>query len=243
VQFSELHVFTGPGFVVTVRHAATLGVGAVRQRMEAAPALLRQGPDAVLYAVLDQVVDEYAPVIAGLENDIDEIEDQLFSGEPAVSRRIYELSREVIEFQRATQPLVAVLDELWDATDPGDEAKELRRSLRDVRDHVVRVVERADSFRSLLQNALLVNSTLVGERQNEEMRTMTAASLAQNEEVKKISSWAAIIFAPTVIAAIYGMNFEHMPELGWIGGYPAALTLMIVSALALHRAFRRRTWL
>lgn len=243
VVFSELHVFTGPRFVVTVRHAATLGVGAARQRMEAAPELLRQGPDAVLYAVLDQVVDEYAPVVAGLQNDIDEIEDQLFSGEAAVSRRIYELSREVIEFQRATQPLVGVLDELWDSTAADDAAKELRRSLRDVRDHVVRIVERADSFRSLLQNALLVNSTLVGERQNEEMRSMTAASLAQNEEVKKISAWAAIFFAPTVVAGIYGMNFERVPELDWILGYPFSLALMLAGALLLRWMFKRRHWL
>jgi magnesium transporter len=243
VIFSELHIFTGPNFVVTVRHAATAGVGAVRQRLEAAPHLLAQGPEAVLYAVLDQVVDEYAPVIAGLQQDVDEIEDQLFSGEPAVSRRIYELSREVIEFQRATHPLVGMLDELWAATHADSIDKELRRNLRDVRDHVVRVVERADGFRALLQNALLVNSTLIGERQNEEMRAMSATSIAQNEEVKKISAWAAIFFAPTVIAGIYGMNFEHMPELGWLFGYPASLLLMVGGALTLRWAFKRRKWL
>jgi magnesium transporter len=243
VVFSELHVFTGPDFVVTVRHAATEGVGAVRQRLEASPRLLAQGPEAVLYAVLDQVVDEYGPVIAGLEQDVDEIEDQLFGGEVAVSRRIYELSREVIEFQRATHPLVGVLDEVWAATDTDGVDKELRRSLRDVRDHVVRVVERADAFRALLQNALQVNSTLVGERQNEEMRSMTAVSLAQNEEVKRISAWAAIFFAPTVVAGIYGMNFQHMPELGWLFGYPASLGLMIGGALLLRWVFRRRRWL
>jgi magnesium transporter len=112
VEFGELHVFTGPDFVVTIRHAETPDLSHVRKRLEQSPQLLRLGPEAVLYAILDQVVDEYGPVVAGLENDIDEIEDQLFKGDPAVSRRIYELSREVIEFQRATQPLVSILNSL-----------------------------------------------------------------------------------------------------------------------------------
>ena len=112
VEFGELHVFTGPDFVVTVRHAESPDLARVRRRLEAAPELLRLGPEAVLYAILDQVVDEYAPVVAGLENDIDEIEDQVFGGDPAVSRRIYELFREVIEFQRATQPLLGMLGSL-----------------------------------------------------------------------------------------------------------------------------------
>jgi len=243
VEFGELHVFTGQDFVVTIRHAEAPDLGRVRDRMEQAPALLRLGPEAVLYAILDQVVDEYAPVVAGLENDIDEIEDQLFKGDPAVSRRIYELSREVIEFQRATRPLLDMLTSLEAGFDKYKVDLELQRSLRDVHDHAIRIVERADSFRALLQNALTVQTTLVGQQQNDEMRSLTEASLAQNEEVKKISAWAAILFAPTLVGTIYGMNFDHMPELHWLFGYPLALALMLVTSVTLYLVFKRRSWL
>lgn len=243
VEFGELHVFLGPQVVVTVRHAESPDLARVRRRMEASPDLLRLGPEAVLYAILDQVVDEYGPVVGGLENDIDEIEDQLFAGDPAVSRRIYELLREVMEFQRATHPLLGMLSALEAGFDTYGVDEELRRHLRDVQDHVVRVVERADGFRVLLQNALAVNATIVGERQNEEVRAMTAASLVQNEEVKKISAWAAILFAPTLVGTIYGMNFEHMPELGWRWGYPGAVGLMVLGSVVLYRVFKSRHWL
>ncbi|MBX9246903.1 magnesium and cobalt transport protein CorA [Actinotalea ferrariae] len=243
VEFGELHVFLGPSVVVTVRHAESPDLARVRQRMEAAPDLLRLGPEAVLYAILDEVVDEYGPVVAGLENDIDEIEDQLFAGDPAVSRRIYELLREVMAFQRATHPLLGMLAGLEAGADTYGVDDELRRHLRDVQDHVVRVVERADGFRGLLQNALTVNATIVAERQNEEVRAMTAASLVQNEEVKKISAWAAILFAPTLVGTVYGMNFDHMPELAWRWGYPAAVGLMVLGSVVLFAFFRSRKWL
>jgi magnesium transporter len=243
VEFGELHVFTGHDFVVTIRHAESPDLGRVRDRLERTPELLRQGPEAVLYAILDLVVDGYAPVVAGLENDIDEIEDQLFRGDPAVSRRIYELSREVIEFQRATTPLLDMLGSLEGGFEKYQVNLELQRSLRDVQDHAIRVVERAAAFRALLQNALTVNSTLVGQQQNEEMRSLTETSLAQNEEVKKISSWAAILFAPTLVGTVYGMNFNHMPELHWQLGYPLALALMVVTSVTLYLVFKRRSWL
>ena len=243
VEFGEVHVFTGEGFVVTVRHAEAPDLGRVRDRLERAPELLRLGPEAVLYAILDQVVDEYAPVVAGLENDIDEIEDQLFKGDPAVSRRVYELSREVIEFQRATRPLLGMLHSLEAGFDKYNVDVELRRNLRDVQDHAIRIVERADSFRALLQNALTVQATLVGQQQNDEMRSLTETSLAQNEEVKKISAWAAILFAPTLVGTVYGMNFDRMPELHWPLGYPLALGLMVVTSVTLYLVFKRRSWL
>ena len=244
VEFGELHIFTGPDFVVTIRHAETPDLSKVRKRLEEHPGIARLGPEAVLYAIIDQVVDEYAPVVAGLENDIDEIEDQLFKGgDPALARRIYELSREVIEFQRATQPLLAMLHALEEGFDKYEVDLELRRNLRDVSDHVIRIVERADSFRVLLQNALTVHSTLVGQQQNDEMRSLTETSVAQNEEVKKISAWAAIGFAPTIVGTIYGMNFDHMPELHWYYGYPIALGLMVASSTALYVLFKRRKWL
>lgn len=163
VEFGELHVFTGPQFVVTVRHAESPDLALVRRHLEEERTTLRLGPSGVLYAILDQVVDDYDPVVAGLENDIDEIEDELFSAAPKVAQRIYALSREVMAFHRATHPLLAILEEL--ATDLAEDGTdvELRHRLRDVRDHVLRVVERADSFRALLQNALTVHSTLVAQ--------------------------------------------------------------------------------
>ncbi len=243
VEFGELHVFVGPRFVITIRHAESPDLAAVRHRLEENPALLCLGPEAILYAILDQVVDEYAPVVAGLENDIDEIEDQLFGGDPAVARRIYELFREVIEFQRATQPLPDMLAALSRGFDKYDVDIELRRYLRDVADHVTRIVERGDAFRQLLQNALTVNATLVTQQQNADMQYLTEASLAQNEEVKKISAWAAILFAPTLIGTIYGMNFEHMPELSWTLGYPLALLGMVAMGTVLYLIFKRRHWL
>ena len=243
VEFGELHVFVGPDFVVTVRHAESPDLAQVRRRLEQTPELLRLGPEAVFYAIVGQLVDEYGPVVAGLENDIDEIEDQLFDGDSAVSRRIYELSREVIEFQRASHPLVDMLQALQLGFDKYQVEVELQSRLRDVLDHTLRVVERADSFRALLQNALTVQTTLLGQRQNEEMRHLTEASLAQNEDVKKISAWAAILFAPTLVGTIYGMNFDHMPELHWLLGYPFALLLMVVTSVTLYAVFKRRRWL
>jgi magnesium transporter len=236
VEFGELHIFTGKNFVVTVRHAEMPGVGHVRRRLESRPDLLRHGPEAVLYALLDQVVDDYAPVIAGLENDIDEIEDQLFSGDSTVSRRIYELAREVIQFQRAIQPLPAMMDQLKQGFQKYKVDTDLQHSLRDVEDHVERVNSRANSFRDLLQNALTLDGTLTANRQNE-------ASAQQNEQVKKISSWAAIFFAPSFVAGVYGMNFDHMPELHWAYGYPMAIGLMAGTAALMYMIFKRKGWL
>ncbi len=243
VEFGELHVFVGSDFVVTVRHAESPDLGAVRRRMEASPELLAMGPQAVLYAILDEVVDEYLPVVNGLQNDIDEIENELFGGDPDVSRRIYELHREVIEFQRATQPLTGIIESLQRGSDMFQGDGELGRRLRDVLDHVIRVVEQVNTFRSLLQSLLTVHSTLVAQRQNEEMTRLSETSLTQNEEVKRISSWAAILFAPTLIASVYGMNFDSMPELHWSLGYPFALVLMVAMGAGLYWAFRRNKWL
>ncbi|HNO39864.1 MAG TPA: magnesium and cobalt transport protein CorA [Marmoricola sp.] len=243
VEFGELHILTGENFVVTSRFAETPDLTVVRQRLEANPELLALGPEAVLYATLDQVVDEYFPVVAGLANDIDEIEYQVFGGDPKVSRRIYELLREVIEFQRATQPLTVMLDSLKNGFEKYAVDEELQKYLRDVEDHALKIIDRVDGFRSLLENILTVNATLVGQRQSEETQRLTEAQFAQSEEVKKISSWAAILFAPTLIAGIYGMNFEHMPELSWVVGYPLALVAMFVFSLVLYLIFKKRGWI
>ncbi|EKX69444.1 putative magnesium and cobalt transport protein CorA [Streptomyces ipomoeae 91-03] len=243
VDFGELHVFVGPDFVITVRHGAAPDLSAVRRRMEETPELLKLGPEAVLYAILDAVVDGYAPVVAGVQNDIDEIETEVFRGDPEVSRRIYELSREMVEFQRATRPLVGMLHGLMAGFTKYETDEELQRYLRDVADHVTHTSERVDGFRQALTDILTVNATLVTQQQNAEMRALAEAGFEQNEEIKKISSWAAILFAPTLVGTIYGMNFEHMPELDWSFGYPFAIGLMGVVCVSLYLIFKRRDWL
>jgi magnesium transporter len=243
IDFAELHVFVGPDFVITVRHGAAPDLSAVRRRMEESPDLLRLGPEAVLYAILDAVVDGYAPVVAGVQNDIDEIETEVFRGDPEVSRRIYELSREMVEFQRATRPLVGMLHGLMAGFSKYGTDEELQRYLRDVADHVTHTSERVDGFRQALTEILTVNATLVTQQQNAEMRALAEAGFEQNEEIKKISSWAAILFAPTLVGTIYGMNFDHMPELGWVFGYPFAVLLMAVVCTSLYVIFKRRDWL
>lgn len=243
VDFGELHVFVGPDFVITVRHGAAPDLSAVRRRMEESPELLKLGPEAVLYAILDTVVDGYEPVVVGVQNDIDEIETEVFRGDPAVSRRIYELSREMVEFQRATRPLVGMLHGLMAGFSKYGTDEELQRYLRDVADHVTHTSERVDGFRQALTEILTVNATLVTQQQNAEMRALAEAGFEQNEEIKKISSWAAILFAPTLVGTIYGMNFKHMPELHWVLGYPFAIALMGVVCTSLYVIFKRRDWL
>ncbi|WP_328878338.1 magnesium and cobalt transport protein CorA [Streptomyces sp. NBC_00299] len=243
VDFGELHVFVGPDFVITVRHGAAPDLSAVRQRMEETPELLKLGPEAVLYAILDAVVDGYEPVVVGVQNDIDEIETEVFRGDPEVSRRIYELSREMVEFQRATRPLVGMLHALMAGFSKYGTDEELQRYLRDVADHVTHTSERVDGFRQALTEILTVNTTLVTQQQNAEMRALAEAGFEQNEEIKKISSWAAILFAPTLVGTIYGMNFDHMPELHWVFGYPFAIALMGVVCTSLYVIFKRRDWL
>jgi magnesium transporter len=256
VEFGEIHAFVGPDFVVTVRHGRASMLDRVRKRLESMPELLRLGPEAILYAIMDQVVDDYAPVVAGLENDIDEIETEVFGGNAGVSRRIYELSREVIEFQRGTAPLAGMLSSLIeDSAEHVD--PEVRRYLRDVQDHAIRTIEHVAGFRELLNNILSVNLTLVGLQQNEEVKALYEAAIEQNEEVKalseasikqndqvkRISAWAAILFAPTLVGTVYGMNFDYMPELHWTLGYPFALVLMVAVSISLYVVFKRRGWL
>ena len=229
VEFGEIHVFVGANFVITVRHSLAPDLAGVRRLMEADPEFLSRGPEAVLYAILDRVVDGYAPVVAGLQKDIDEIEVEVYRNDPKVSRRIYELSREVVDFQRSTRPLLAVLAGLEAGFEKYHTDEELQRYLRDVTDHATTVVERVDAFRQILSDILTLNATLVNQ--------------AQNEEVKRISAWAAILFAPTLIGTVYGMNFQGMPELSWAFGYPFALVLMAVVSVTLYLVFRARGWL
>ncbi len=229
VRIGELMLFLGPDFVVTVRHGDSPIFADVRRQMEADPARLRCGPLSVLYAVVDRVVDDYAVVLRGVEDDIEDIERQVFSVDRRNhAERIYKLKREVLEFRHAVAPLVDPLQAL--AAGKVTKAENtLLDYFRDVHDHAVRVTERVDGLDTLLDGALSANLAQVGVRQNEDMR--------------KITAWVAIIATPTMIAGIYGMNFEHMPELGWQLGYPFALGLMAAACLFLYSLFRRRGWL
>ena len=233
VEFSEMHVFAAPRFVITVRHGEAPDVPALRRCLEARPDLLRRGPVAILHAIMDRVVEDYGPMMASVEKDIDAIEDEIFGGTADVSQRVYEMTREVIAFQRATTPLAPMLERL--IGDPGLDEDE-RLYLRDVQDHALRVVEQADAFRQLLQSALNVHLTL-------ETKALSEASIAQNEEVKKISAWAAILFAPTLVGTVYGMNFDAIPELDWRFGYAYAVLLMVGTSVGLFTVFKRRNWI
>jgi magnesium transporter len=243
VEFGELHIFIGKNFVITVRHAESPDLSVVRRRLEESPDLLARGTEAVLYAILDAVVDGYQPVVAGIAKDIDEIETQVFDGDPGVSRRIYELSREVIDFQRAAQPLIGILDQISSGFSKYSITEDLQQYLRDVADHVAHVNERIDEFRILLRDILTVNATLVAQRQNDDMQKVTESSNRQAVEARKISAWAAILFAPSLVTGIYGMNFTFMPELDLAWGYPVALILMAGVSGALFVAFKKLKWL
>jgi magnesium transporter len=229
VDFGELQLFVGSGFIVTVEHGPGCDMEQVRKDVEERPGHLQLGPAAVMHAIVDQVIDEYAPVIEGVDNDIQEVEEEVFSSRrlnPA--ERIYKLKREVLEFHRAAAPLVEPLDRLARGRvvlvpEP------LRDYFRDVHDHLLRVVEQTGGFRELLTSVLEANLTQVSVRQNEDMR--------------KISAWVAIAAVPTVIGAIYGMNFRHMPELSWRLSYPAVVMVIVVACVLLYRSFKRSGWL
>ncbi len=243
IEFGEIHLFIGRNFVVSVRHSEYQDLKKVRGRLESQPELLALGPAAVLYGIMDQVVDEYRQVVMGLERDIDEIEIEVFGGNPDVSKRIYSLSREVIDFQRAVTPLNPMLTAVREDRTGLSYNQSLNEYFRDVQDHVVQVQEQIESYREILQNVLNVNIAIIGLQRNEEVQRQSEISVKQNDEVKKISAWAAIIFAPTLVGTIYGMNFDHMPELHWKLGYPMSLLMMLGVGFVLWAAFKRKGWL
>jgi magnesium transporter len=228
LTFGEILVFMGDGFIITVRHGET-PLHEVRERMEERPDLLAHGPAAALYAIVDRVVDDYMPIIEDLDTDITEVEAEVFDPGPEnPAARIYRLSRAVVQLHQAVVPLEVPVDDLarghhMRIPEP------IRTYFRDVHDHLLRVMSRTQAFRELLANVLSAN--------------ITQASYRQNEDVRKISAWAAIVAVPTLISGIYGMNFEHMPELSWRVGYPLVLALMAGLCIALYWQFRRVGWL
>jgi magnesium transporter len=229
VEFGEVHVFSGPRFVITIRHGAASDLHPAREHLEEEhPDMLDEGPAAAVWAILDKVVDDYEPVMAGLENDVEEVEVEVFGEQRDETRRVYFLRRELAEFYRAVHPLLQPLEELVSTEHP-DVSQRLREHMRDVADHVKRVEDAIATQRELLTSILQANLAVI--------------SVQQNDVVKKISGWAAIITVPTLIASIYGMNFQYMPELKWHYGYPATLAVMVLVGVVLHRVLRRAGWL
>jgi len=230
IEFGETHVFVGPRYAVSIRHGASLPYTDVRARCESTPSLLRKGPGFVLYALMDFVVDQYFPIVDALEEKLEALEEEIFgnSFSSATTQRVYELKRDLVGFKRAVSPLVEVCNRLT-RFDVGLIPEDVRIYFRDVYDHVVRINEATDTLRELLTTALEANLSLIAVRQNEDM--------------KKLAAWAALFAVPTMIAGVYGMNFEYMPELHWQFGYPFAIALMLGICALLYRAFKRSEWL
>ena len=230
VAIGELMIFVGPSFVVTVRHGEGSPLADVRADLEAHPELLTIGPSSVLYAVADRVVDDYAAVLDGLANDIDEIEVEVFSGEKTnPAERIYRLKREVLEFRRAVHPLVSPMQRLASRQTGLPLDPRTADYFRDVHDHLVRDADRIGAFDELLTGVLQAN--------------LSQLTIRDNQDMRRISAWVAIIAVPTMVFGIYGMNFEYMPELQWRFGYPLVLLTVLVVCFALYRRFRRAGWL
>jgi magnesium transporter len=228
VETGEIMVFVGPDFVVTVRHGDHTGLAGVRKAMEDEQSHLALGPYSVMHAIADHVVDSYREVTQLMESDIDAIEEDAFSTRNTDIAHIYLLKREVVELRRAVSPLSVALQRLI-AENKDLISKEVLRYLRDVMDHQAQAAERITVYDEMLSSLVQAELAKVGMQQNTDMR--------------KISSWVAIAAVPTAIAGVYGMNFEHMPELQWTWGYPAVLLFMFSVCFALYRTFRHNHWL
>jgi magnesium transporter len=229
VDTGELMVFLGRDFVITVRHGRQCPLDGLRRSLEDNPELLSRGPSAVLHGVADQVVDQYLAVTAALQVDIDAVESAVFAERSSCdAERIYQLKREVLELKRAVNPLATPVRRLAERPMRLIEP-EIREYFRDVDDHLRRVSEQVSSFDELLTTIVQAN--------------LAQVTVAQNEDMRKISAWVAILAVPTMVAGIYGMNFDHMPETHWRFGYPTVLGITFLACLALHRGFHRNGWL
>jgi len=230
VVIGEIMVFAGPAFVVTVRHGKGSPLHGVRDELEAHPELLKVGPSAVLYAIVDRVVDDYGEVLEGLALDVDEVEADVFSsgGRTNATERIYRLKREVLEFRRAISPLTPPVERLaskrGELVDP-----RTQEYFADALDHLLRDTERVQALDELLTGVLQAN--------------LAQVTVRDNQDVRRISAWVAIVAVPTMVFGIYGMNFDTMPELGWELGYPLIMTVVLVLCTALYLRFRRAGWL
>jgi magnesium transporter len=230
VDTGEIMVFVGEDFVITVRHGRHGSLGPLREELESDPDQLAKGPAAVLHAVADHVVDDYLQVTDAVQADIDQVEMDVFAenGARADPGRMYQLKRELLELKRAVVPLTRPVEDL--ATRPIRVVPpEIQAYFRDVLDHLMRVKEQIASFDELLNSILQAH--------------LAQVTVAQNEDMRKITAWAAVIAVPTMVCGVYGMNFDHMPELHWTFGYPLVLGVISIACLVLHRGFRRNGWL
>jgi len=230
LEFGETHLFVGANYVVSVRHGGTLPFADVVARCEANPDLMVKGPVFVLYSIMDFIVDQYFPLVDTYEDKLAELEDNVFQQilPRETTERVYQLKRDLIEVKRAIAPLVDVCNRLVRGDVPLV-PEDSRVYFRDVYDHVIRINEMVDTLRELLSAALEANLSLV--------------SVSQNEAMKRLAGWAAIVAVPTMIAGVYGMNFKFMPELDWYLGYPVALTVMVGACAFLYYKFKRSGWL
>jgi magnesium transporter len=230
LEFGETHIFVGANYVITVRHGSLRSHIGVRQRCESTPHLLAKGPGYVLYALMDFVVDQYLPIVQSIEEEVQELEDVVLGDSPSseATPRIYLLKRDLLALRRAVSPLVEVCNRLM-RFDFQHIPEDTRPYFRDVYDHIVRLNEAIDAQRELLTTALEAHLSLL--------------SVAQNEHMKRITAWAAMIAVPTMIAGIYGMNFSNMPELQWNYGYYASIVAMGLASLGLYFGFKRSGWL
>jgi magnesium transporter len=229
IELGEIAVFVGDGYVVTVRHGSANPLSSVRRRLEQQPRLLRHGPIAVLYSVMDSVVDSYLPIADQLQTELDDLETRVFApGRGDFAEDIYRLKRAVVRVQRAVLPLAGPTGTLAQGELP-HVPEEAMPFLRDVHDHVLRIDDATREWNGLLSHILDANVSRV--------------SLQQNDDMRRISAWAGIAAVPTMIAGIYGMNFAWMPELRWHYAYPVVLAIMLVICVGLHRAFKRSGWL
>ena len=230
IDFGETHFFVGPRYIVSVRHGASLSYAEVRARCEATPHLLEKGPGFVLHALMDFIVDQYFPIVEALEDELQALEEEIFgeSFSRETTKRIYRLQRDLVEVKRAFSPLVDICNRLI-RFDIQLIPEDTRPYFRDVYDHVIRINEMVDALRELLTTALEANLSLI--------------AVSQNEAMKKLAAWAAIIAVPTMIAGIYGMNFRHMPELDWSFGYPLVMAVTFGLCGVLYFSFKRSGWL
>ena len=230
IELGETHLFVGPRYVVSIRHGDTPGYAAVRTRCESTPALLAKGPGFVLYAVMDFIVDHYFPVLDTLGDQLESLEDEIFSEtfDRKTVQRIYDLKRNLVEVKRAVSPLVDVCNRLVRFDMPLI-PEDTRPYFRDVYDHAIRINEHVDTLRELLTGALEAHLSLT--------------AVAQNDAMKKLAGWAAIIGVPTMVAGVYGMNFKFMPELEWHYGYPVVMAGLLATCAYLYYRFKRSSWL
>lgn len=230
VRFGETAIFFGPRYLLTVRHGSSLSYAAVRARYELHPKVLRYGPVYGLYAVMDFIVDNFAPIIDSFNDELKRLECELFKEnfDRHMIERLYALNRDLLTLRMAVAPIQDICQQLMRFHEDLI-AADIRVYFRDVYDHAVRINEAADRMRELLSVAMQVNLAMV--------------SVGQNEVVKRLAGWAGILAIPTMLASFWGMNFKYMPELDWHFGYPLALTIIATSCVLVYRRLKKARWL